>query len=596
MGHSPRQRVQLTALAAAALVGSVLSLPAHAWDSSPLNKPVVRHVYQCGAHDRRETGLQGQVPKADQTSGRAKKGYNCGLELIGFTPLDKTADGKDSRPNANANMAWAGRCAYVSGSADTYFTQRGVSQGAQAATTGAGVAVVDVHDPQHPAMVRILRAPGATQTSETLHAITRPDGTGVLVVGQYGLDYENSAPKPMDIYTYDTRDRNCGHLRHIDNPADPKKLATFMWPRNIHNLTITPDGNYVYATMPTQAIDLRQMWKHPGARAATHIKYVGLLDNAVKANAASVGPSSDLLPSSARVAPRAVNFLDSHEAWATDDTTLYTGGQTPLGENLSVVDVRAWLASDGAKPATLISEYAGRGHSIRSATINGHRYLLHSEESVFGAGFGCLPQLANPGAGAAEPFLTNIDDPKKPKTVAQMGLEINEPQNCAAQVADGENDSVHYHDVDSTMNTHFVMASMWNAGIRIFDVRDPIKPTEVAYFNPADVAGPGQGTQLDQAWGHIRYDQSRGEIWFATASGGFFVVRIEDQVRRQLKLPAVTSTAPLSHRVRGIDAGWPGTAGVHYSGYTLADILKDSQYYCTVAPSTQVAAAHHRSP
>ena len=135
--------------------------------------------------------------------------------------------------------------------------------------------------------------------------------------------------------------------------------------------------------------------------------------------------------------------------------------------------------------------------------------MLHSEESVFGAAYGCMPQLANPGAGPAEPFLTDIDDPEHPRTVAQMGLEINQPQNCATQIADGENDSVHYHDVDSATNTHFVMASMWNAGIRIFDVRDPAKPTEVAYFNPADVAGPGQGTLLDQAWGHIRYDAER---------------------------------------------------------------------------------------
>lgn len=586
-----RRRANLTALASAALVASVLSLPAHAWDSSPLTKPVVRHDYRCGAKDGRETGLQGQVPKADQTSGRAKRGYNCGLELIGFTPLDKTADGKDARPNANANMAWAGRCAYVSGSSSMKVTQKGVSSGAQAASTGPGVAVIDVHNPEHPVMVKILRVPGATATSETLHAITRPDGTGVLVVGQYGLDYENSAPKPMDIFTYDTHDRNCAHLRHIDNPADPKELATFMWPRNIHNLTITPDGSFVYGTMPTQAIDLRQMWRHPGARAATYIKYVGLLDDSVKANQVSVGPTSDLLPPPSRVAPPAVNFLDSHEAWATDDTTLYTGGQSPAGENFTVTDVRAWLASDGARPATVISQYAGRGHSIRSATIRGHRYLLHSEESVFGAGYGCVPQLANPGAGAAEPFLTNIDDPQHPRTVSEMGLEINEPQNCATQVADGENDSVHYHDVDSATNTHFVMASMWNAGIRIFDVRDPAKPTEVAYFNPADVAGPGQGTLLDQAWGHVRYDQSSGEIWFATASGGFFVVRIEDQVRRQLKLAPVTA----SQQTRGIDAGWPGTAGVHYAGYTLANVLKDSQYYCTVAPFTQVAP-HHRKP
>jgi hypothetical protein len=182
-----------------------------------------------------------------------------------------------------------------------------------------------------------------------------------------------------------------------------------------------------------------------------------------------------------------------------------------------------------------------------------------------------------------------------------MGLEINQPENCLTQIRDGENDSVHYHDVDDPKNTHFVMASMWNAGIRVFDVRNPAQPTEVAYFNPADVAGKGQATLLDQVWGHIRYDAKRGEIWFASQHGGFFVVRIEDQVRRLLRLPPVTSSVPRSHLVNATDAGWPGTAGLHYLRYRLADIAPDAQLYCTVAPLNQrlepgdPGLLHHRN-
>src|SRR4051794_37467437 len=220
-------------------------LQARAWDNSPLTKPVVRQSYHCGAQDHREPGLQGEVPKADQTDGQAKKGYNCGLELVGFTALDKTADGRDSRPNANANMAWAGDCAYVSGSSAGLFNPPVVSNVPTDATSGPGIAVIDVHRPTQPRMVKVLRMPGGVATAETINAVTRPDGTGVLVVGQYGND-PVSNPKPMDIYTYDTRDPNCADLRHIPNPTDPNG-ATFYWPRNIHNLTLTPDANYVWA-------------------------------------------------------------------------------------------------------------------------------------------------------------------------------------------------------------------------------------------------------------------------------------------------------------------------------------------------------------
>src|SRR3954454_11343632 len=216
------------ALASSVALTGMVVVQARAWDNSPLTGPVVQHSYRCGAHDHREPGLQGQVPKADQADGEAKKGYNCGLELIGFTPLDKTADGRDSRPNANANMSWAGSCAYVSGSSSNLFNPPVVNSAPKAATNGPGIAVVDVHDPAHPKMVKVLRMPGGVATSETINAFTKADGTGVLVVGEYGND-PASYPKPMDIYTYDTSDPDCTHLRHISNPDGPKTLATYYW-------------------------------------------------------------------------------------------------------------------------------------------------------------------------------------------------------------------------------------------------------------------------------------------------------------------------------------------------------------------------------
>lgn len=107
---------------------------------------------------------------------------------------------------------------------------------------------------------------------------------------------------------------------------------------------------------------------------------------------------------------------------------------------------------------------------------------------------------------------------------------------------DNENDSVHYHDVDDPNDTTFVTASMWNAGIRLFDVRNPKAPREVAYFNPGDV-NQGVGVQLDHAWGHIRYVPESGQLWFSTADGGFWVVRIESQVRSFLALTPRTRSS-----------------------------------------------------
>jgi hypothetical protein len=193
-----------------AVTGLVAS---HSAIAGVLDGPVGRHDL-CGAQDLPETGLQGDVPKADQESGRARLGYNCGLSLVGHTILD--GDGRQS--TGNANMAWAGHCAYVAGP--------GALFGEPEVQPGHGVAVVDVSDPTAPRHVRTLRTPGALATLETLHAVETAD-RAVLVVGQYGNVVGED--RPMDVYD-------------VSECAAPRLLTTFRFPSNIHNLTIACNG------------------------------------------------------------------------------------------------------------------------------------------------------------------------------------------------------------------------------------------------------------------------------------------------------------------------------------------------------------------
>jgi hypothetical protein len=537
------------------------------WDTSPLQPVVTRHHELCGVRDLPEEGIQGDVSKADQTSGRAQSGYNCGLELVGHVGL-----GQDGRPNFNANMAWAGQCAYVSSAA-------GISvapQTPQNPPPGSGVAVVRVDPDGTPHYVRTLRTPGAIATAETLNAVTTKDGRSILVVGQYGNDVLGGR-KPMDVY--DVSGSDCDR---------PKLLTTFWWPNNIHNLTLTQDARYVYATLPLQAADLSGLYD---GNPRTGVRYLGNIQNAMEGPLVATGPIADLddaLPASVRALSHPANA--SHEAWpSADGSTLYVGGQTPAFELLSILDMRPWLARTPSGkpkgPPRLISQESGRGHSIRTATIGGRPYLLHSEESVFGAAYGCLPQETAPFAGPAQPYLTDISDPAHPRTISEFGLGINQPANCLQQLAAGENDSVHYHDVDDPNDTTFVMASMWNAGLRIFDVRHPDKPTEVAYFNPGDV-NRGAGVTLDQAWGHVRYVAERGQIWVATAYGGLWVLRLEPQLRQYLRLDAKNAqhgVPPVS--VPAGDRGHPGTIGASLPK-AVARLFSTTPTYCTLASAT----------
>jgi hypothetical protein len=506
----------------------------------------------CGTRDLPETGLQGDVPRADQESGRAEQGYNCGLTLVGHAALDE-----GGRTTSNANMAWAGDCAYVSGSGAVF--------GRGTASPGGGVAVVDVRDPADPQHVRTLQTPGAALAFETLHAVETAD-RAILVVGEYGN--QSGGGKPMDVYD-------------VSDCADPQLLETFVWPENIHNLTISGNGRYVFATQPLQVADLEPLFDDDPA---TGVQYLGDLEAVTPYPIVPVAPGPDLddaLPEEVRNLH--TGGYTSHEAWPTDDgTKLYLGGQLPTFEVFTILDIGEWLQRDDAGqpagPPEVISQRSGRGHSVRTATIGGSPYVLHSEESPFGLAKGCLPERLNPVAGPAEPWLTDISDETDPVLVSQFGLEINQPEHCGAQFDSGVDASVHYHDVDDPDDTTFVMASMWNAGLRVFDVRDPVHPVEVAYFNPGDVA-PGDDVVLDQAWGHVRWVPETNHIWFATASGGFWVVELQPQVRRALGLIG-------PHRGPKVGAGGPGRAGVTVAGRPV-DPLAAS--YCTIGVLASVA-------
>jgi hypothetical protein len=549
-----RRRAASFAVAIALVATFTYTVAGASADDVPLGGVVTEQAYRCGANDLPETGIQGDVPRADQQSGRAEKGYNCGLALVGHATLD--ADGRT--PTGNANMAWAGNCAYVAGT--------GALFGSPSPAPGDGVAVVDVTDPANPRHVRTLRSPGSVAALETLHAVETRD-RAVLVVGQYGN--QSGGDKPMDIYD-------------VSNCASPKLLQTFRWPENIHNLTISGNGRYVFATQPLQVANIDPLFD---SNPATGAIYLGNLEAAIPSPPIAIGPTGDLddqLPGALTAQTHSLYL--SHEAWPTrDGTKLYLGGQTPTFEMFTIVDIAAWLTRDALnRPVGLprvISQRSGRGHSVRTATVRdannrARRFVLHSEESVFGAAYGCVPETLNPVAGPAQPWLTDITDESNPKLVSQFGLEINDPANCAAQLESGTNASVHYHDVDNADDTTFVMASMWNAGLRVFDIRNPEVPREVAYFNPADVA-PGATTTLDHAWGHVRYVPETGHIWFATAEGGFWVVEIEPQVRAYLGLDA-----PSRDHIRH-PSGRRGTEGLA-PNLAAALAVDVTRYYCTL--------------
>lgn len=465
---------------------------------------------QCGPKDRPETGLGGDVPLTDQITGRAQEGYSCGLSLVGYSSLGARGD--------NANMAWAGDCAYIAGD---------------------GVAIVDVADPQRPRHVGTLHGAGADATLETLHAVEAP-GRSLLATGRYGFYGSRTADVTAPVDIWDVRD--CRR---------PKRITTVRFPGNVHNLTFSADGKRLWSTIPLQAMDLTDL-RRP--RLLPHIE-------------------QDL------EADGHGSHLYAHEAWPSPDgTRLYVGGQLPLfKEELLVVDIEHWPA----QPATVVGSVPRPGHSIRPMRIQGKPYLLTSDESILNpTAKGCLPDALTPLGGVSRPALISLANERLPKVRGEIRLPINEPIHCAEQALSGVNASVHYHDVDDPDDTTFALVSAWNAGLRIFDVRNPARPREVAYFNPgmfAPFAG-SQGGALDQAWAHSRYVPETGHIWLTTSTGGFWVLELQPQVRTALDLPTRptfhpkgTAPRPAASRIAPMAAS--STTAAAYCAISTARVL-----------------------
>jgi len=110
---------------------------------------------------------------------------------------------------------------------------------------------------------------------------------------------------------------------------------------------------------------------------------------------------------------------------------------------------------------------------------------------------------------------------------------VNDAAHCDQTSKDGAAIySSHQVTVDNVANATMAFVSWLSSGLRIFDIRDPAHPKEVAYYNPparADlvdreeyVSSPGWDVTASRVW----YRPKSGDIWFASFANGFQIVRL----------------------------------------------------------------------
>jgi hypothetical protein len=125
--------------------------------------------------------------------------------------------------------------------------------------------------------------------------------------------------------------------------------------------------------------------------------------------------------------------------------------------------------------------------------------------------------------------------------ISNMRLEVHQPENFDAIAGDaGATNPVqgyagHYCNVPRRTDPGIVACSMILSGLRVFDIRDPHHPREIAYFN-APVAPrivPAAGIvppPSNWAMSSPSFVPERGEIWYSDGLSGFYAVRVTNGV------------------------------------------------------------------
>jgi len=433
--------------------------------AKPSNAPIPLTVPKatCGPNDHPETGLQGQVPAALRAAGF--KGFNCNLELVSQV----RGDGANWQTTEFSNGAHR-ICAYHGTASPT-----ASAPGRQ----NLGVPVIDITNANNPHTTAYLTTTSMLDPWESLKVNERrkllaadngQNGGGgpevdiydissdctqpqLLASVQVGTGADGGAIAPVigheGAWAPDGLTYYGGDLRHLQyyavdttNPSEPRLITTWVpGIANVHGLSISDDGTRGY-----------------------FVSLGGL--GATPADAINGPPTNGLL------------IYDLSQIQARKP-------------NPSVNLIGKVLWNDGSVAQ----------HTI-PVKIGGKPYVIFVDEGGSG-GITTPAQLAAACAAGLPPFpmarIIDISDETHPKVVSKLMTEVHDPANCNTVIPDLTGLSIftygtHYCSVDNKHHATTLACGMFNSGIRVFDIRDPLRPKEIAYYNPAGTTDISKGS------------------------------------------------------------------------------------------------------
>jgi hypothetical protein len=134
--------------------------------------------------------------------------------------------------------------------------------------------------------------------------------------------------------------------------------------------------------------------------------------------------------------------------------------------------------------------------------------------------------------------IIDISDETKPRVIANLRLQINQPDSHRAATDAGDPGTqnaaqgyaAHYCNIPTRVDPTVVACSFIASGLRVFDISDLTSPKEVAYFVPPPVGRvENQGTNSNYAMSQPAFVPERREVWYTDGESGFYAVRIDPQ-------------------------------------------------------------------
>jgi len=333
---------------------------------------------------------------------------------------------------------------------------------------GPGVYVLNMKDPAHPKLATTLKTPAMLSPHESLRLNL---ARGLLVAD---MGYPTFQPGFVDVY--DVR-HNC--LKPVLQSSTPLGILG-------HESGFAPDGRTFYVANPG------------GSMAAVDLTNPQL---------------PRLLWTSFTYKPHGVSL-------SNDGKTLF---MADLGSShgLTILDVSQIQERKPNPQVKQIAHLTWPDVSIpQNATpfvIGAHHYLLDADE--FGGG-------SSP-VGAAR--IINIDNLRHPYVESNLRLEVN---NHPAETTDPGDSHLlqgyqaHYCSLPTRVNPNIVACSFIMSGLRVFDIRNPAHPREVAYFNKPVKPETTAYKQGSFAMSAPAYDPARNDIWYTDGESGFWVVHL----------------------------------------------------------------------